>query len=95
MARHFTTSSFGQCDCKWCGRRGVTRFGPPECGATDEIRTALRDFAKEHGRTWKSKLRELWMQGKDDSSPLLRQARNVIGPRQLDKITAAMLARVV
>lgn len=91
MAAHRFKSHFGQCECRWCAARGP-RFTGPVCPVTDEIRRRLRDFAKEHGRTWKSKLRWLWTSGKDEG--LLRQARNIIGPSGLDKITSAMLATV-
>ncbi len=49
----------------------------------------LRAFAKQHGRTWKSKLRTLWMRGADANEPdghLLRQVRNRVGPSGLEKV---------
>ena len=49
-----------------------------------EVIEALRKFAAANGRCWKSKLRTLWNTGKDDG--LLRQARNIIGPNEIDKI---------
>jgi hypothetical protein len=49
-----------------------------------EIMERLKQFAKENGRNWKSKLRALWNTGKDEG--LLRLARNTIGPSGLDKV---------
>jgi len=51
---------------------------------SQEIIEALRTFANEHGRSWRSKLRRLWDASGDEG--LLRQARNVIGPSGLDSI---------
>jgi hypothetical protein len=56
---------------------------------TDEQRDQLKQFAAQHGRNWKSKLRELWMRGADANEPsghLLRQVRNQVGPSGLDKV---------
>lgn len=46
-----------------------------------DVEAALREFAAAHGRTWKSKLRDLWTSGRDEGP--LRQARNVLGPSGL------------
>lgn len=75
-----------QCRCKWCGQYGNRGDCVPE-----EVKARVAEFARENGRTWKSALRHLWIQGKDDG--LLRQARNLIGPTRLDGITAVMLER--
>lgn len=43
---------------------------------------ALKRFAVRHGRTWKSKLVNVWLSGRDESIPdaaLLRQVRNQLG----------------
>lgn len=53
-------------------------------GLDDEAWTALQAYAAEHGRYWKSKLRELWMTGQD-SGPL-RRVRNIVGPSGLDRV---------
>jgi hypothetical protein len=44
----------------------------------------LREYRLANGVRWKSKLRTLWTSGEDEG--LLRQARNMIGPRRIDKI---------
>lgn len=51
---------------------------------------AIVRFANDNGRTWKSKLRALWISGRDEGG--LRNARNMIGPSGLDKVTARTLA---
>lgn len=90
MANHFTKTNYGQCNCLWCGKRRFANNGI--CGATDEMRLRIKQFADQNGRTWKSKLRALWTSGKDEG--LLRQARNIIGPSGLDRVTPRMLDRV-
>lgn len=54
--------------------------------ANSEVREAIALFAKEHGRNWRTNLRNLWMLGGDTGG--LRQARNFFGPKGLDNITA-------
>lgn len=47
---------------------------------------ALKRFAETHGRTWKSKLVNTWISGRDERIPdaaLLRQVRNQLGPQWL------------
>lgn len=51
---------------------------------SSEIIARLREFKAEHGRNWKAALRALWISGCDEG--LLRQARNVIGPNDLDRV---------
>ncbi len=51
-----------------------------------EVLNRLRGFAEVNGRYWKAKLRRMWAEGRDAHFPLLRQARNLIGPSGLDKI---------
>ena len=61
----------------------------PSQTLTEEQCVRLREFAAEHGRRWRSVLRELWMSGCDVAEPrghLLRQVRNTVGPSGLDKI---------
>ena len=86
--RHSFPSRYGQCMCRWCSQyvNGAT----PECPMTQEMREALRDFAKQYGRSWKTELRNAWMRGVDVGSAL-QQVRNVIGPSGLDRIRTSML----
>lgn len=73
-------------NCPICGQMRV--FHPNNdyytCPIPTEVIERLRQFKAENGVRWKSKLRALWTAGHDDG--LLRQARNMIGPNQLDKI---------
>lgn len=49
---------------------------------------ALRFFAAQNGRFWKSRLRNMWWKGTDDQNVngyLLRQIRNELGPVWLEK----------
>jgi hypothetical protein len=53
---------------------------------------ALRGFAQRHGRYWKSKLKALWIDGKEERHPdayLLRQVRNEFGPKWLTSLSLA------
>ena len=48
---------------------------------------ALRYFAAQHGRFWKSRLRSMWWSGRDETLPngaLMRQIRNEYGPVWLE-----------
>jgi hypothetical protein len=50
--------------------------------------SAIRQWAKLHGRTWKSKLRDAWISGDYgdfEESNLLQQIRNAYGPSWLDR----------
>ena len=92
-ARHLYKTSFGQCECRWCGERRST-FAPT-CPVTLDMRRALRLFARDNGRTWKTKLADEWESGgyglaADIKGPL-QQLRNVIGPTQLHKIPSRLL----
>lgn len=87
MANHVFKSSFGQCECRWCGRRRHA----PECAATDEVRDAIVEYAKNNGRNWKAALRLCWESGK--ATGALQMARNIIGPSGLDKLSVALLER--
>jgi hypothetical protein len=48
---------------------------------TPEQRTALEAFAAEHGRLWKSRLRDQWMNA--SATPELHRLRNTHGPSWL------------
>lgn len=55
---------------------------------SDEQLQALKDWAKEHGKKWKSALRDAWMSGDYkgfDNSPALQRIRNSGGPSWLVK----------
>lgn len=52
---------------------------------TTEELTALQRFAAQNGRTWKSKLNELWASGRNENSGPLRTIRNDFGPSWLAK----------
>lgn len=90
IANHRYKSTFGQCECRWCGKM---RNGQP-CAVTNEMRVALRLFMKGNGRTWKSKLHDEWQTGGyglgDLQQPLM-QLRNVISPAQLHKLKSSMV----
>lgn len=62
----------------------------------DEQLAALRDFAAQQGRQWKSVLRYMWETGRyygtATNSALLQQVRNKIGPSGLAGIRPADLA---
>lgn len=54
---------------------------------TPEQLAAVRRFRDRSGRTWKSKLRDLWMRepgSKYQDGAVLRQVRNQLGPVWLD-----------
>lgn len=49
---------------------------------------ALRQWASQHGRNWKSALRQAWMTGDYDgfdNANLLQQVRNTFGPSWLNR----------
>lgn len=53
---------------------------------TPEQRAAIRQFAIDHGPSWKATLKAYWLTGMDASQPnghLLRQVRNQLGPQWL------------
>jgi hypothetical protein len=50
--------------------------------------TALRAYAARNGRSWKRKLLDAWMTGRDEREPeasYLRQVRNQFGPSWLTR----------
>lgn len=64
---------------------------------TPEQAKALERFADAHGRTWKSKLRTMWMNGRDALQPdgaYLRQVRNSQPPSFLDSYRLPAAATV-
>jgi hypothetical protein len=57
--------------------------------ATPEQIDALREWAAKHGRTWKAKLRDAWMDGDYglfEKSNHLQRLRNTLGPRWLNRV---------
>lgn len=93
MAKHLFKTGHRQECCQWCGRPMMVMTDPSfeDCSVHDELRERIARFASENGRTWKAKLRQLWTSGKDEG--LLRQARNIIGPSGIDRITSRVLDR--
>ncbi len=91
--QHQYKSKRPQCKCLWCGRDRPW-FPTHDCGATNAVRAAVAGYASQYGRTWKAALRRAWEQGKD-LGPELQQARNVIGPTGLARITAAVVDDIV
>lgn len=69
-----------------CGACFAKLFPQPKPALTTEQLTAIRDFARVHGRNWKSILRTAWMTGdyygRDDAN-FLQQIRNTFGPSWL------------
>jgi hypothetical protein len=72
--------------CRWCGRLNTLHDVNRGCSVTPAMRRALVDYAREHGRTWRSQLSMLWLTDGDVDEPLLRAIRNIIGPSGLYKI---------
>jgi hypothetical protein len=57
---------------------------------TPEQAQAIREWAAQTGRTWKSALREAWMTGDYgafEKSNLLQQLRNQFGPTWLTRFS--------
>lgn len=78
--------NFRQSHCPQCGRSrwdyGQIQFG---CPMTKESFEALRKYATDNGRNWKSKLSLAWTR-EENLGVELQQARNVVGPSRLHKI---------
>lgn len=73
--------NYGQRKCLWCGQFGHG-YGVI-CPSVDaEMREALVEYAKSHGRTWKAQLSLDWTEGVDLGAALQR-VRNVVGPSRL------------
>lgn len=80
--------------CQWCGKACMACSPFEECPADAELRLAVKSFAEKHGRTWKAKLRHIWtVNGREDEGAL-RRARNIVGPRGLDRISEKVLSLV-
>lgn len=92
MAECRFKGNFGQCQCQWCG---LGRYGRLSggCKVTEDIRKALRRFQKEHGRSWKAKLRQAWESGANISAEL-QTYRNICGPRRLELLPSRLVERV-
>lgn len=86
-------SNFEQCECRWCGLRRLGNTN--NCPVTEEMRYALKLFARGNGRTWKSKLQQEWETGgyglADDIQQPRMALRNVIGPHGLVKLPTHLL----
>ena len=89
MNHHFTNLSI-RCRCIWCGR---DRHCAVDCGATNEVRAAIANYARLNGRNWKRKLYEAWMEG-TELDQALQLARHVVGGIRLRRITGKILAEV-
>lgn len=66
-----------------------TKRTPDLDDLTPDQRERLLQFKGTHGRTWKSDLLDMWLNGKDATLPgghLLRQIRNQQGPVWLNKL---------
>lgn len=76
--------------CPTCGHMRVNHPGANYflCPVPIAVSAAIRAFALENGKRWKSKLIELWASGRDDG--YLRQARNLIGPFRIYKIAVSL-----
>lgn len=46
----------------------------------------ITKFAADHGRFWRRKLSDMFMNGKDASIPGMRALRNTLGPDAIYKI---------
>jgi hypothetical protein len=67
-------------------------LAPEQVELTPEQSAALNRVAAQYGRNWKSKLRLMWMNGRDALRPdggYLRQVRNQQPPSFLDKYKPA------
>ena len=73
--------------CPLCGQmRGNHPSGRLyDCTVPPEVTEALKAFARQHGKRWKSVLCRLWETA--EAGELLQQARNIIGPRRLYTIS--------
>lgn len=74
--------------CAHAGRPGHRAHATRKSTLTSEQLAALRTFAHDNGRNWKSALNHAWSTGNwssdlADNSGLLQQVRNTFGPRWL------------
>lgn len=79
--QHLTKSASRQCKCIWCGDNAPTGV----CPVSASIRLAVVRYALVNGPGWRGSLSRLWASGKDEGN--LRNARNMIGPSGLHRIT--------
>ena len=73
-----------------CAQKAASVCGANVLEPTSAQVDALRGFAQRHGRYWKSKLKALWIDGKEERHPdayLLRQVRNEFGPKWLTRLS--------
>lgn len=91
MIAHVFKSSYGQCDCRWCGRGNFG--GLRDCPVTIEMRRAVKRYAAANGRTWKSKLSDDRMNGRIQDADLQRFC-NTVRPSVWMKIRPGVLELV-
>lgn len=84
--KHLYRKPHGQSKCVWCG---AFVNGLP-CRLDSGLRRALRQFAVDNGKTWRSKLIRLWESGQTATEEL-QQVRNIIGPSGLYRISIPVL----
>lgn len=56
---------------------------------TQEQASAITEFKARYGRSWKTELNSMWLDGRDAREPggnFLRQIRNTLGPAWLEKV---------
>jgi len=94
MTKHEYKSRHPRCRCLWCGsdRPWHERH---DCPVSNDLKARIAGFARAAGRTWKTQLCRLWESGGDSNDAELRQARNIIGPYGLDRITPQMIQKIV
>jgi hypothetical protein len=73
--------NYGQRHCKRCNRTILHNL----CPMTADMLEALREYRRDNGKAWKAKLCDEWANGK--TIGLLQQVRNLIGPRDLYRIS--------
>ena len=79
-----------------CSRCGVSHADVREfhvCPIDDDMLAALRRYAADNGRCWKSNLRADWSADRDLGEPL-RRVRNILGPSGIERIPRATIAFV-
>ena len=67
----------------------MNKTKPKLADLTEEQAQRLKDFARKHGKDWKSVLSSMWWTGRDANEPdghLLRQIRNQAGPTWLSNL---------
>ncbi|RYC83563.1 hypothetical protein BFJ63_vAg13510 [Fusarium oxysporum f. sp. narcissi] len=74
-----------------CAQKAASVCGANVLEPTSAQVDALRGFAQRHGRYWKSKLKALWIDGKEERHPdayLLRQTHSLEQPGAVGRIRA-------